>query len=209
MLPAGEHVFDVTLSIPADAPATLKGTHCRVVYELVAHVDIPLGFDKKEKCDFRLTASDKKLTEAEPAHVVYPDDEGRSFWQRTFGKDVTLNLAVDRNLMRAGDLVNGMLTIDTAEPLKLNGIHLSLVADENCMAQGHSSSAQHRIKLDEIDAPHVIGLKNTSEFSFTVPEFKEPVTAQGNNFAIAWHVEVRLDIPWATDAIIRLPITLV
>ncbi len=209
ILPAGEHEFQVTLNVPHDAPATLTGTHCRVAYQLKIHVDIPLAFDKKQTLDFPLTASEKKLADAEPAHVVYPDEAGRSFWQRTFVKDVTLNLAVDRNQMRAGDLINGMLTIDSAEPLKLNRIRLALVGDENCMAQGHSSSAQHRIELDDIDAPHVIGLQNTSEFSFTVPEFKEPVSAQGKNFAIVWFVEIRLEIPWATDPVIRLPITLV
>jgi len=204
----GELNFDVEVEIPEDALASFKGKNCEVKYTLAVSVDIPIKFDWNETASVDLPPRPVKFHETDPIHVIFPDDTGRSFWNKKFGKDVRINLAVDRGTLTVGEQALAMLTIETPEPLKVKKIDVTLVGTEATNAHGHSDKAHHRHAICEVDSPGLISNESVHEFEVLIPELEGPCTQQGTNFDVSWGIEVRLHIPWAADPVILAPITI-
>ena len=202
----GIHKFAVDVMVPADAPPTIKGDNCEVTYEIKVSVDIPIKFDWTSSKEMLVARLPVDFSDTQPIHVVFPDEDGRSFVDKIFGKDVTLNLAVDRDQIRVGESASAMLTVDTLEPLKVKKIECALVGHEKTQARSHSDSATHRINIGTIDSPNIISGNSVHKFEIEVPDFDGPFTQQGTNFSVKWHVELRLDVPWARDPVILAPI---
>ena len=203
-----EQTFEVDVLIPEDAPASFKGKKCEVVYSISVSVDIPIKVDWHEKLSMELPAEPVNFAETIPVHVVFPDDTGRSFWNKTFGKDVRINLAVDRDTLTIGEQALAMLTVETPEPLKVKKIDVAVVGTESTSAQSYKDSYQHRISICEVDTPGLITNETAQEFEIVIPDSEAPLSQQGTNFNVAWAVELRLHIPWASDPIVSAPIRL-
>ncbi len=204
----GHREFEVNLKIPDQAPASFEGGKCQVFYVLTVQVDLPIKIDWSGKHQFAVGPMGTALDDINPVHVVFPDESGRSFWDRKMGKDVTLNLALDRDTLSAGEKALAMLTVETPEPLKIDEISVFLVGVESTTAQGHKDSHGHNHPLDDIDSPNVITNESVHEFDVQIPDIEGPYTQTGQNFDVRWFVKVRLKVPWAKDPIIRLPIKL-
>ena len=205
----GEHEYLINVKIPPQAPASFKGKKCEVFYRLTVHVDLPIKIDWSQSQDFEVVPDKIAFAETAPVHVVFPDASGRSFWDKAFGKDVKLNLAVDRDTLAIGEQALAMLTVESPEPLKVNKMEIHLVGTESTTAQGHTDSHAHTHQLGQIDSPNVISNESVHEFEILVPEIDAPHSQTGNNFEVNWTVEVRLSVPWAKDPVIRVPIRLV
>ena len=201
----GEYLFDVGVTIPNDAPGSFKATNSSVFYKLTANIDVPLRVDPSLSHNFTVERSLEHL-DTQPVHVRYPDEKGRGFFDKTFGKNVALQLALERNVLRAGEPVNGLLTIETEGPVTVNRFKYRLIAEERTQAQGHTDSAAHSHVLDTVDAPGIISVEHLERFSFTPPP-DGPFTSKGSHHSIEWFLEVQLDVPWAKDPTIRVPIT--
>ena len=207
LIEPGVHKFAIDVMVPEGAPPTMKGKNCEVTYEVHVSVDIPIKFDWRSSKSVLVARLPVDFSDTLPLHVILPaDDEGRSFFDKMFGKDVTLNLAVDRDHICVGEGASAMLTVDTPEPLKLKKIECALVGREKTHARGHSDSASHRIHIGEIDSPNIISGKSVHKFEIDVTEFEGPYSQIGTNFSLTWHVEVRLYVPWAKDPTILAPI---
>jgi hypothetical protein len=203
----GRKEFEINLKIPPDAPPSFKARKCEVFYRLEVQIDLPIKVDWTKSRSFdvgRQGATD----DVNPVHGVFPDQAGRSFWDRTMGKNVTLNLAIDRDSMSPGEQALAMLTVETPEPLNVNGISVELVGTESTTAQGHKDSHIHRHPLQAVDSPNVISSESVHEFDLRIPEIDGPFTQNGKNFDVCWSIEVRLKVPWAKDPVIRLPVKL-
>ena len=194
--------------VPEDAPPSLSGKNCDVTYEVQVSVDIPIKFNWKSSKRIHVARLPVDFSDTLPIHVKFPDDKGRSFWDKTFGKNVTLNLAVDRDVICAGESAMAMLTIETPEPFRVKKIECALNGKEKTNAKGHSDSANHRIQIGQVDSPKIISGESVHEFEIDVKNFHGPFSQIGTKFSIKWHVEVRLDVPWAKDPIISAPIEL-
>lgn len=83
------------------------------------------------------------------------------------------------------------------------------VSKESTNAQGHNDSFTHKYSLGQIDSPNVISNESVHEFDILIPEIDGPHSQAGENFSIAWSIEVRLYISWAKDPVIRVPIEIV
>jgi hypothetical protein len=202
----GEMTFEVDVFIPKDALASFKGKKSEVSYSMSVSVDIPIKVDWHKKQELTLQPEPVDFSQTNPVHIVFPDDTGRSFWNKKFGKDVRINLAVDRDLLTIGEQALAMLTVETPEPLKVKKIEVALVATESTSAQGHNDLYHHRIEMSNLDSPGLITNETVEEFEIVVPESEAPFTQQGTNFNVAWVVEIRLHIPWAADPIVSAPI---
>ena len=208
LIEPGTHEFEVELTIPANAPMPFKGKKCEVFYQLSVGVDLPLRIDWRSTHQFAVAGTEAARHEPKPAHVRFPEDDASpSFWDKTFGKDVTLNLAVDRNALSPGETANGMLTIESTDTFEITETKLVLACQEKVVARGHSNTYTHRIPLDNIDASQTVTGQSIHRFEVTVPdELTAPYSGSGTNFDVQWFVEVTLKIPWAKDSVIRLPL---
>ncbi len=204
----GRKEFALSLKIPSQAPASFQGEKCEVFYRLHVQVDLPVKIDWSRTHSFSVGPKIPQH-EVNPVHVVLPDEAGRSFWDRTLGKEVTLNLALDRDTLSAGESALAMLTVETPQPLKLDEISVELAGTESTRADGHTDSYIHRHPLDNIDSPNILSGDSVHEFNIRIPEIEGPHTGSGANFSISWCIEVRLRVPWAKDPVIRVPIHLV
>jgi hypothetical protein len=204
----GEQEFTLELGIPEHAPASFKGKKCEVFYRLKVSVDLPIKYDWSQSRDFEVAPKRIDFRDTAPIHVVFPDESGRSFWDKTIGKDVKLNVAVDRDTLSVGEQALAMLTVESPEPLKVDKMEISLVGKESCEAHGHTDSHAHNHPLGQIDSPQVISSQSVHEFEIVVPQLEVPHTQSGEKFSVDWTIEVRLYIPWAKDPTIKVPVTI-
>ena len=202
----GEHEFSLNLRIPDNAPASFKGKKCAVFYKVDVSVDLPIKIDWSQTQEFEVASEKIEFQDTGPVHVVFPDESGRSFWDNTFGKDVKLNLAIDREKLAIGEQALAMLTVESPEPLKVDKMEIHLVGKESIVAHRHSDSYSHKHSLGQIDSPNVISNDSVHEFEIVIPEIDGPHSQTGKNFKVNWTIEVRLKVPWAKDPIIRVPI---
>ena len=209
LIDAGEHEFSVNLKIPTDAPGSFEGKKCAVFYKIDVSVDLPIKVDWSESQSFDLPPIPVTYKEINPVHVVFPDSSGRSFWDKTFGKDVKLNLALDRDVLSIGEQALAMLTVESPEPLKVNDIEISVVGKESSEAQGHTDGHHYKHSLGQVDSPNLISTESAHEFEIVVPEVTDPLTQSGTKFNVSWSVDVRLKISWAKDPVISVPVKLV
>lgn len=202
----GEQTFSFDVEIPADALSSFQGKVCEVVYQVTVTVDVPIKFDWSAAQQFQVLPLPVSFQETKPTHQVFPDASGRSFWDKTFGKDVSLNVAVDRDRFMVGDQAMAMLTVESPEPLTVKKIEVVLVGVESATAQSHNDTKTYNQQVCELDAPGVISNESVHEFDITIPTLEGPFTQRGTKFNIEWRLEVRLHVPWAKDPIIRVPI---
>lgn len=205
----GECEFHVDIAIPKNAPASFKGKKCEVFYRLKVEVDLPIKLDKSETQQFDVPPVGFDFDQVKAVHVTFPDESGRSFWDKTFGKKVTLNLAVDRDAMHPGEKGLAMLTVEAEDTLKVDQIEAKLVGTESSNANGHSDRHVHLHPLGDVQAPNIISSETVHEFDILIPEIEGPLTQTGKNFDIDWSIQVQLKIPWAKDPVIQVPIRIV
>ncbi len=202
----GEKEFTIDVEIPHDAPASFEGKLCEVTYNVSVSVDVPIKIDWHESTSLDLAPTEVEFQDTKPVHVVYPDDTGRSFMDKTFGKDVRLNLAVDRDTLKVGEVAMAMLTVETPEPLKVDKIEVLLVGIEKSIAQGHEETHNHQHLVCQLDSPGVISNDSVNEFEILIPQLEAPHSQTGKNFGISWQIQVRLYVPWAKDPTLKAPI---
>ena len=208
LIDAGEHEFSLELEIPEHSPASFTGRKCEVFYRLNVSVDLPIKYDWSQSRDFEVAPNKVSFQDTAPIHVVFPDESGRSFWDKTFGTDVKLNVAVDRDTLSVGEQALAMLTVESPEPLKVDKMEISLVGRETVEAHGHTDNHAHKHSLGQIDSPSVISSQSVHEFEIIVPELEAPHTQSGAKYKIDWMIEIRLYIPWAKDPTITVPVTI-
>lgn len=208
MVDAGSHEFNVEVELPAGAPPSFKGKKCEVFYRLEVRVDVPIKIDWYQAKQFEICPPPIDFNDTEAVHVTFPDSSGRSFWDKTFGKDVALNFAIDQNKFNGGEAAHGMLTVDSPEPVRVNDIVMTLVGQEKVYASGHRDRYDHRIKIGSVDCPNLISSGAVFEFEIDIPNVAGPFTQVGTKFSVDWHIELQVKIPWAKDPLVRLPIEL-
>jgi hypothetical protein len=207
-LEPGTYEYTVDLNIPESAPPSINGKLSRVEYNFSVQVDIPVKIDWKKKIPLQVLPARQTFSQSLPAQATFPDESGRSMWQKAFGKDVTMNLAIDRDCLTAGEQALAILTVESAEPLKVSKIEIKLVGKESTDVHSHRDSHFHQIKLGQIDSPNMIAGPSVHEFEILVPPLTVPHSQTGKNFAVVWKFEVQIHIPWASDPVIGVPMTL-
>ena len=203
---AGSYDFPVSFAIPKDVPPSFEGKKCSVFYRLETQIDVPIWPDPKLDCAFKLLRQPTPLEKTSPAYVQYPDPKkGRGFWDRTLGKDVEVEVVIDSDVLVAGQETRAMVAVKANEPFKLAQISLAMIGQEKSQAHGHTDSYSHVRPLHDVEVNKSILTELNREFSFTVTS-KGPYTSTGQKFSVDWFIEVRLDVPWAKDPYVKIPI---
>ena len=206
-LQPGEYAFEVEVAIPEDAPATHVGEKTRVFYELSIHVDVPLAGDLIATKPFKVLPLEVPMPELAPVRTCYPDDAGKGYIDSMFGPDVRIEMALAANCYRVGEMIDGIVIIETTKPLSCRAVVARLVGTEASQAQTHKDSYVHQTNALELAKPGTIQGSFKQEFSIPVSTVA-PLSTRGKRFSIDWCVQIEFDVPWAKDPKIRAPIVL-
>lgn len=206
-LQPGEHAFNVEVSIPEDAPPTHAGKKTRVFYELSVYVDVPVGFDLKATQSFQVEPLPLEEYQTAPVRTRYPDDAGRGLFDSIVSPNVRVETALAADKYQPHEMIEGIFTIEPEQPLKCRRILVQLVGIERSSAQGHTDSYAHLGTPRDLGTPGTVTAKYAQEFSIPA-QIAAPLTARGQKYSIDWFVQVQLDVPWAKDPTIRVPIEL-
>ena len=203
---AGSYDFPVSFAIPKNAPPSFEGKKCSVFYRLEIQIDVPIWPDPKLDYAFQLLRLPTPVEETLPAYAKHPDSKkGRGFWDWALGKDVEVEVAIDSDVLAAGQQSQAMVAIKANEPFKLDQISLAMIGQEKSKARGHTDSYSHVRPLHDVEVNKSILTELNREFSFTATS-EGPYTSTGQKFSVDWFIEVRLDVPWAKDPFVRIPI---
>lgn len=206
-LEPGEYPFEVEVSIPDDAPATHVAKKSRVFYELSMHVDVPAGFDLKATQSFQVEALPRSSYGSAPVRTRYPDDAGRGLFDSLISPDAQLEMALVADKYQPHELIEGIFTIECEKPLNCRRLRAQLVGIESSEANGHKDTHVHLGEPHDLGSPGTVTGNYTQEFSLPA-QVAAPLTAKGRLFSIEWFVQIELDVPWAKDPKIRVPIEL-
>ena len=205
-LQAGQYDFEIQLDVPEDAPGTFEAKKCRVFYELSVYVDIPLGFDAKAMSAFTVPGFDN-VAESAPVMTRYPEDQNRGLFDSWFGPEMRVEAGVAGSHYRRGEEIEGIFRVDSPKPLECRAISVRLVGIEKTRAQGHDDSHTHQGPETVVAQPGAIDGSFEQDFRF--PAIAEgPHSAKGELHSVEWFVQIQLDVPWAKDPKIRVPIKL-
>ncbi|QDU39593.1 hypothetical protein Mal4_39390 [Maioricimonas rarisocia] len=209
ILEPGEYPFEVDLQVPADARPSFAGGKCRVFYELSVVVDIPLARDLKALQSFQVGGTSAEASRPAPAPVRtrFPEDHQRGLLDSWFGPEIHGEAALQRNTFVAGDTIEGILLLETPDPLEHRGISVRLISVESTTAHGHTDEHVHQGEPMQIAGEGTIAERFSQQFRLPVT-LPGPVTTRGERFSIDCFVQVEIDVPWAKDPKLRIPITL-
>ncbi len=206
-LEPGEYPFEIEISIPDDAPATHDAKKSRVFYELSIQVDVPAAFDLKASKSFQVEPLPVAAYETAPVRTRYPDDTGRGLFDSLVSPDARLEMALAADKYRPDEVIEGIFTIEAQKPINCRRILVQLVGIESSEAHGHRDRHVHLGEPRDIGSPGTVTGNFTQEFSLPAAT-ASPLTARGKLFSIEWFVQIQLDVPWAKDPTIRVPIQL-
>jgi Arrestin (or S-antigen), N-terminal domain len=208
VLQPGEYPFEVDVQVPPDGRPSFAGQKCRVFYELSVLLDIPLGRDIKQTQSFRV--ADRSLSEPsppQPVRVRYPEDQARGLFESWFSPEIRVEAALSQDVFREGDTIEGIFVLNTPEPLEYRAIDVRLLAVEKTAAHGHEDSYSHVGEPVRIATRGVMEGGHSQRFQLPA-SLPGPPTTQGRLFSIDCFVQIELDVPWAKDPRIRVPVAL-
>ena len=211
VLRAGVYEFEAELVLPAGAPVSFEGAKCRVFYELKAWVDVPMGRDMKAKRSFEVKGDVAVIDGVGgglPMVVKYPEDKAKGFWDSWLKPDVKVEAGLDRDVLRAGEVVGGTFVMETGERLAYRSIKVRLVCVEKSEAHGHHDGHTHEGAAHEVAGEGVIEGIYSADFELPI-ECVGPIAAKGKRFAVEHFVQIELDVPWAKDPKVLLPVRVV
>jgi hypothetical protein len=99
-----------------------------------------------------------------------------------------------------------MFTIDSDDPLEIRAITARLICCETTTAQGHTDGFTHQGRPVLMASSGAICGPYSEKLD--VPAFiPGPRQAQGARFDINCFLQLELDVPWAKDPKIRVPLS--
>jgi|GEM_PF-5993750 len=203
-LASGEHRYSVALTIPENTLPTHKARNSEVFYRLTIRVDQPLKMDSVFDVDFIVQAPASGTSQSVTAY--YPDHDTGTL-TRTLSRDIRVTATIERDFYRVGDTVRGTLVVETDEAVRTKGITVCLLGEERVEIRRHRELYKTRQSKFEVVAATELQNGWRGDFDFPVEDLNFP-TSTGKYFSLAWFVEIRIDLPWAKDCTIRMPVTL-
>ena len=208
-LSKGSHDVLLEVDLPVDLAETFCAEKVRVVYEAQIHFDIPAGRDFRHTVTFAVPpASLGGDVDSKPLTIRYPENSGRGFFDTVFGPDVSLRVELPSSVVQRGGSLGGELEILFPDkPAKVEAVVCQLIRRESSTAQGHKDRHKKMIVAERL--PQRPGTAHlVVPFELRLPDAMIP-TCHGAKFAIVHELAISLDVPWAKDPTIRIPVVVV
>ncbi len=209
-LPRGTHDVLLEVDLPEDLPETFEAKKVKVAYEATIHLDIPAGRDFRHAVRFALPpASADDDLDPKPLAIRYPEDSGRGFFDSVFGPEVSIRVELASEVVRRGGALTGELEVLFPDkPAKVQAIVCRLIRRESSQAQSHKDRHKETIVTERLPQQPRTSNSLFASFEVRLPAEMVP-TCSGAKFDIAHELAVSLDVPWAKDPTIRIPVTVV
>ncbi len=213
-LPEGDHDVVLEVDLPAGMPESFEGKKVKVAYEASIHLDIPGGRDFRHKVTFEappLRDDDEDVDDvaAEPLMILYPEDASRGFFDSVFGPEVTMRVELSSTVVRRGGVLTGTIEVGFPDRApRVRALACALLRRESSKAHGHTDGHTEKIVTERF--PQGEGGTDSLfiQFDVRLPDEMIP-TCSGAKFTIVHELAISLDVPWAKDPTIRIPITVV
>ena len=209
-LPRGTHEVLLEVDLPEDLPETFEAKKVKVAYEATIHLDIPAGRDFRHTVTFALppTSVDDDL-DPRPLTIRYPEDSGRGFFDSVFGPDVSMRVELSSKVVRRGGTLRGEIEVRFSDrPAKVQAIVCRLIRRESTQAQSHKDRHEETIVTERLPQRTHTSKRLFVSFAVRLPVEMIP-TCSGAKFNIAHELALSLEVPWAKDPTIRIPVTVV
>jgi hypothetical protein len=208
-LARGSHDVVLEVDLPHDLPESFEAKKIKVRYDASLHLDIPAGRDFRHTAAFpvaRLATAD--VASARPLTVRHPEDSGRGFFDKVFGPDVAMRIDLASDVVPRGGVLSGELEVRYPDgPPNVRAIVCKLLRRERSQARGHTDG--HTETVASVTLPQRAGVSNTLYETFELPVPPEAIAScSGAKFTLAHELAVSLDVPWAKDPTVRIPVTL-
>lgn len=201
-LPAGDHAFPFEYRLPVELPPDFEsGGASRIAYEITASVDLPVKFD--------LTVTRRLTIHAPPAGDA-PLPVSRSGEKSfLFGGDehVRVSAALERDAFHPGDPLRCRVEIDNPGDRRIDAVLLDLKR----VLQLSTGSATRTV-----EEPERLAAKNLREspaarrrsvvLDAMLPDDLYATIDAARFVRVEYAVVVRLDLPWAVDLSVEIPI---
>ena len=209
-LPRGTHDVVLHVELPDDLRATFEAKKVKVRYEALIHLDIPAGRDFRHVVGFELASATVDVDpDAEPLSIRSPEDSRRGFFDSLFGPDVSMRLELKRTVVRRGGVLAGELEVRFPDkPPNIAAVVCKLLRREE--TEAHSHEDRHIETLVTECLPQRPGVSNSLFVSFEVRVPGDIIpSCAGAKFTLAHELSVSLEVPWAKDPTVRIPVTVV
>ncbi len=206
-LPAGNYCYPFSYQLPAELPGDYESsvTGSGIHYGVKAQVDLPLKFDLK---------AEQRLYIQEPAGAAATQEvTGRETKKFLFDSDSQIEAAVhlEKNTFQPGEALHCQLEVMNRAPNKeVRAATLRLRQLETAFADGRTHQGETEIaraRFDDCRFP--FQQCQTADLELPIPEDVYPSIAKATLVKVDYELEVKLDIPWAIDLKVSVPIKLI
>lgn len=203
ILQPGTYEYDFSYTLPFDLPGDFEYRSSRIAYEIKAYVDIPLKVD---------ISATQKLTIYEPYN---PEEiaslSGEKSKRLLFdpGNPIEMSATIDRNMCFPGEEVHGELAVTNNSSKTIEAIKVTLKRIVKLKAHGSSLTATDKSQLLEVEQPAIqFGLPTTLDLTFQIPGDLYCSVTTTRLVRVYYELLIDLDLPWAKDARLKFPITI-
>ena len=196
-LAAGQHDYNVAFDLERGLPATYRGRALRVEWQVRVHVDIPWWPDSRAKYDVHVHGA-PPLASAEQGRVFASSSDGPR------GREPYAEVALGSERIESGGTLRGTVALCNTSTNNYRSVGISLIAAESLPGLLSPSITHNTVGRWTLD---VTGAKENTpiQFSIKLPQGLAP-SFQTRKLALKWFVEVRLDVPWARDSKLWIPV---
>jgi hypothetical protein len=207
VLHAGNYQYPFSYVLPPDLPGDYESslTNSRIYYGVKAEVDLPLKTDLK---------AERSLVVHEPpnpgAVQAVTQHQTKKF---LLDADAQVEAAVhlDQDTFCLGEMLHCQLEVMNRAPRKeIRAVTLALRQTETAYADGRTHQGEteiSRARFDECRFP--LKERTARDLELAIPDELYPTIARASLVKLDYELRVTLDIPWAVDAKLSVPVRLV
>jgi hypothetical protein len=202
LLPAGRHRYPFQLTLPEDALPTWSGEHAKVAYSIQAEVDVPVGRDLRFDGILYVIAPDTwSIIPARRSERHLPGG-----LLGAFQADVSMEFEFRGCPLRWKERLEGKLRIRNRSQKKIRAATISLLSVESAEANGHTRDTTTTVLSGFFKTPDPSAPEHEIRFGFVLDPVLTPF--QGASSRVVYWLEAELDVKFASDPVIRLPLDL-
>ncbi len=195
----GEHRFRVEYKFDASVPPSYSGADASIGYELLVHVSIPWWPDRRSS--FVVPVGMPPIM---PGHDPRGVITSSSLEGPKRGEPF-MEVALDATDLALGEVLTGSVSMQNLSGKSVRGIDLAFVEVESVTLPSAAVREKDRFGLRIFDGAPPEG--QAIPFRVRVPE-RATASFVAGPIRLATHVELRADVAWGSDVVVRVPVTM-
>ncbi len=203
----GSYRYPFSYALPPELPADYDSsmTDSRIYYGLKAQVDLPLKFDLEAVQPLVVHES----SNASVAHEVTEHKTKKFLFDSGSSMEAAIHL--DKDTLCLGETLSCRLEVINRAPRKeIRAVTLALLQIETLCAGGHTHKQQTeitRVNFEDLRFP--VKDRTAVDLNLDIPGDLYPTISRATLVRLDYQVQVTLDIPWAVDMKLSMPVVLV